>query len=154
MCETPRIRRIRRVWAWPGWFFDLTAFDDPEHFLTESVILVLHRFAGWLIRRRTSFTGAEFSHPRPAHAPERDLLYGAPCTFDAPRTALVLDRAALDQPVLQDEPGPSTFPRRAPADVLARLDYGSTAVARVGSRSYGRCRTVCHPRRTSSRGSR
>ncbi|WP_405970696.1 AraC family transcriptional regulator [Streptomyces sp. NBC_00988] len=133
--------------------FDRTAFDDPDHCLTESVTLVLHRFAGWLIRR-TPLTGAEFSHPRPAHALECDLHYGAPYTFDAPRTALVLDRAVPDQPVLQDEPGPSTFLRRAPADVLARLDYGSTAVARVGSRSYGRCRTVCHPRRISSRGSR
>lgn len=111
--------------------FDLTAFDDPEHYLAESVTVVLHRFAGWLVRRRVALTGAEFSYPRPAHVLEYDLLYGVPCTFDAPRTALVFDRAVLDQPVLQDEAGLSMFLRRAPADVLARLDYGSTAAARV-----------------------
>ncbi|MGW3291360.1 AraC family transcriptional regulator [Streptomyces sp. NPDC001002] len=111
--------------------FDLTGFDDPEHYLAESATVVAHRFAGWLIRRRINLTRVEFSHPAPPHALEYDLLYGAPCTFLAPRTALVFDRAVLDQPVLQDEAGLNAFLRRAPGDVLARLDYGSTTAAQV-----------------------
>lgn len=111
--------------------FDLTAFDDPDHYLAESAMAVAHRFAGWLIRRRISLTRAEFSYPAPGHALEYDLLYGAPCTFRAPRTALVFDRSVLDRPVLQDEAGLHAFLRRAPGDVLARLDYGSTASAQV-----------------------
>ncbi|MEV0484142.1 AraC family transcriptional regulator [Streptomyces sp. NPDC050508] len=111
--------------------FDLTAFDDPDHYLAESATVVAHRFAGWLIRRRISLTRVEFSHPAPPHALEYDLLYGAPCTFRAPRTALVFDRSLLELPVVQDELGLHTFLRRAPDDVLARLDYGSTAAAQV-----------------------
>ncbi|MEV0905632.1 AraC family transcriptional regulator [Streptomyces hokutonensis] len=111
--------------------FDLTGFNDPDHYLAESATVVAHRFAGWLIRRRISLTRVEFSHPAPPHALEYDLLYGAPCTFRAPRTALVFDRSVLELPVLQDESGLRTFLRRAPDDVLARLDYGSTAAAQV-----------------------
>ncbi|WP_406456479.1 AraC family transcriptional regulator [Streptomyces sp. NBC_01622] len=111
--------------------FDLSAFDDPDHYLAESATVVAHRFTGWLIRRRISLTRVEFSHPAPPHALEYDLLYGAPCTFRAPRTALVFDRSVLELPVLQDESGLRTFLRRAPDDVLARLDYGSTAAAQV-----------------------
>jgi AraC-like DNA-binding protein len=111
--------------------FDLTAFDDPDHYLAESATVVAHRFAGWLIRRRINLTRVEFSHPAPPHALEYDLLYGAPCTFRAPRTALVFDRSLLELPVVQDELGLHTFLRRAPDDVLARLDYGSTAAAQV-----------------------
>ena len=111
--------------------FDLTAFDDPDHYLAESATVVAHRFAGWLIRRRIALTRVEFSHPAPPHVLEYDLLYGAPCTFRAPRTALVFDRTLLELPVLQDELGLRAFLRRAPGDVLARLDYGSTAAAQV-----------------------
>ncbi|WP_405948745.1 AraC family transcriptional regulator [Streptomyces prunicolor] len=111
--------------------FDLTAFDDPDHYLAESATVVAHRFAGWLIRRRIALTRVEFSHPAPPHALEYDLLYGAPCTFRAPRTALVFDRTLLELPVLQDELGLHAFLRRAPGDVLARLDYGSTTAAQV-----------------------
>ena len=111
--------------------FDLAAFDDPDHYLAESATVVLHRFAGWLIRRRISLTRVELSYPAPEHALEYDLLYGAPCIFRAPRTALVFDRAFLGQPVLQDEAGLRAFLRRTPGDVLARLDYGSTAAAQV-----------------------
>ncbi|MEU0648032.1 AraC family transcriptional regulator [Streptomyces umbrinus] len=111
--------------------FDLTAFDDPDHYLAESATVVTHRFAGWLIRSRINLIRVEFSHPAPRHALEYDLLYGAPCSFRAPRTALVFDRAVLDRPVLQDEAELRAFLRRAPGDVLARLDYGNTAAAQV-----------------------
>ncbi|GAB1688713.1 AraC family transcriptional regulator [Krasilnikovia sp. M28-CT-15] len=106
-------------------------FDDPDHFLTEAALVVWHRFAGWLIRRRINLRRVEFAYPAPPHVLEYDLLFGAPAVFEAGGTAAVFDAALLDQPVLQDEAGLRTFLRRAPADVLARIDYGSTAAARV-----------------------
>jgi AraC-like DNA-binding protein len=111
--------------------FDLAAFDDPDHYLAESATAVAHRLAGWLIRRRINLTRVEFSYPAPAQVLEYELIYGAPCAFQAPRTALVVDRSVLDRPVLQDEAGLRAFLSRAPGDVLARLDYGSTAAAQV-----------------------
>ncbi|WP_329138729.1 AraC family transcriptional regulator [Streptomyces sp. NBC_01476] len=110
---------------------DLTGFHDPDHYLAESATAVVHRFAGWLLRRRIDLTRVEFSHPAPGHVREYDLLYGTRCVFRAPATALVFDRAVLAQPVLQDEAGVRDFLRRAPGDVLARLNHGRTAAARV-----------------------
>ncbi|WP_340559694.1 AraC family transcriptional regulator [Streptomyces sp. GSL17-111] len=111
--------------------FDVADCDGPAHFGSEGTTVVGHRFAGWLLRRRIVLRRAEFSYPAPAHALEYDLLFGAPCVFGTPRTAIVFDRALLDEPVLQDAEGLRTFLRRAPVDVLARLDYAATVSARV-----------------------
>ena len=107
------------------------AGDDPDHFRAETLLIVAHRFSGWLIRRRIPLRRVELAYPAPPHALEYDLLFGAPCVFDAPTTALVFDRALLAEPVLQDEAGIDAFLRRAPQDVLSRIDYGSTTAARV-----------------------
>ena len=104
---------------------------DPEHFRAETLLIVAHRFSGWLIRRRIPLHRVQLGYAAPPHVLEYDLLFGAPCVFGAPTTALVFDRALLNEPVLQDEAGIAAFLRRAPQDVLARIDYGSTTAARV-----------------------
>ncbi len=111
--------------------FDLTPDEDPDRFRAETLLVVAHRFSGWLIRRRIPLLRVELAYPAPSHALEYDLLFGVPCRFDAPVTAAVFDRALLDEPVLQDEAGIAAFLRRAPEDVLARIDYGSTSATRV-----------------------
>jgi AraC-like DNA-binding protein len=105
--------------------------EDPDHFRAETLLIVAHRFSGWLIRRRIPLRRVELAYSAPPHALEYDLLFGAPCVFDAPATALVFDAALLSEPVLQDEAGIAAFLRRAPQDVLSRIDYGSTTAARV-----------------------
>ncbi|MFJ6246631.1 MULTISPECIES: AraC family transcriptional regulator [unclassified Streptomyces] len=111
--------------------FDVSGYDDPLHFGAESTVLVAHRFAGWLIRRRIGLRRVEFVHPEPRHAREYALLFGAPCVFGAGRTAVVFDRADLDEPVLRDGAALKVFLRRAPVDVLVSADYGSTVTGRV-----------------------
>jgi AraC-like DNA-binding protein len=112
-------------------FGDGVHTGDPDHFRAETLLIVAHRFSGWLIRRRIPLHRVELGYPAPPHALEYDLLFGAPCVFGADATALVFDRALLNEPVLQDEAGIAAFLRRAPQDVLARIDYGSTTAARV-----------------------
>jgi AraC-like DNA-binding protein len=104
---------------------------DPDHFRAETLLIVAHRFSGWLIRRRIPLHRVELAYPAPPHVLEYDLLFGAPCVFGAQTTGLVFDRTLLGEPVLQDEAGIAAFLRRAPQDVLARIDYGSTTAARV-----------------------
>ena len=112
-------------------FGDGVHAQDPEHFRAETLLIVAHRFSGWLIRRRIPLHRVELAYAAPPHVLEYDLLFGAPCVFGAETTALVFDRALLNEPVLQDEAGIAAFLRRAPEDVLARIDYGSTTAARV-----------------------
>ncbi|MEU8524129.1 MULTISPECIES: AraC family transcriptional regulator [Streptomyces] len=111
--------------------FDVSDYEDPLHFGTETTLAVAHRFASWLIRRRIALRRLEFAYPAPPHVLEYDLLFGAPCVFDAPRTAVVFDRALLGEPVVQDAADLKAFLRRAPCDILARIDYGGTLAARV-----------------------
>ncbi|MFF0426626.1 AraC family transcriptional regulator [Streptomyces sp. NPDC004520] len=111
--------------------FDVSGYDDPLHFAAESTVLVAHRFAGWLVRRRIGLRRVEFVHPEPPHAREYVLLFGAPCVFGAGRTAAVFDRADLDEPVLRDGEALKAFLRRAPVDVLVCADQDSTVTGRV-----------------------
>ena len=132
----PRFRLVETAAAGEGVAearieFAFSGQRDPDSFAAETLLVVAHRFSGWLIRRRIQLLRVELSYPAPAHVLEYDLLFGAPCVFDAPVTAAVFDRSLLDEPVLQDEAGLNAFLRRAPEDVLARIDYGSTTATRV-----------------------
>ena len=111
--------------------FDLADYDDPDRFGAESLLMVWHRSASWLIRRRISLDTVELGYRAPPHALEYGLLFGAQCGFDAAATAVEFDRALLDQPVVQDEASLRAFLRRAPWDVLARMDYGLVVSAQV-----------------------
>ncbi|MFF8809059.1 AraC family transcriptional regulator [Streptomyces omiyaensis] len=111
--------------------FDVSGYDDPLHFGAEATVLVAHRFAGWLVRRRIGLRRVEFAHPEPRHAAECALLFGAPSVFGAGRTAAVFDRADLDGPVLRDADALGDFLRRAPDGMLVCSEWGSTATGRV-----------------------
>ncbi|MFF7815552.1 AraC family transcriptional regulator [Streptomyces sp. NPDC007945] len=111
--------------------FDVSGYDDPLHFGAEATVLVAHRFAGWLVRRRIGLRRVEFAHAEPHHSAEYALLFGAPCVFGAGRTAAVLDRADLDEPVLRDAAALRDFLRRAPDGVLVCSEWGSTVTGRV-----------------------
>jgi AraC-like DNA-binding protein len=122
LTERDRVARVE---------FDLSDYDDPDRFAAESVLVVWHRSASWLIRRRIGLHAVELGYPAPAHALEYGLLFGTDCSFDAPATAVTFDRTLLDQPVVQDEAALRAFLRRAPWDILARMDYGSEVSAQV-----------------------
>lgn len=122
LSEQPGVARVE---------FDLTDYDDPDRFAAESLLIVWHRSASWLIRRRIDLHEVELGYPAPPHALEYGLLYGTTCRFDAPATAVTFDRALLDQPVVQDEAALRAFLRRAPWDILARMDYGQEVSAQV-----------------------
>ena len=48
---------------------------DPDHFITESMLMIWHGLASWLIERRLPLERVHFSYPRPAHADEYDALF-------------------------------------------------------------------------------
>lgn len=111
--------------------FDFSGYDDPDRFAAESHLVVWHRSASWLIQRRIGLHEVELGYPAPPHALEYGLLFGTDCRFDAAATAVSFDRALLDQPVVQDEAALRAFLRRAPWDILARMDYGQEVSAQV-----------------------
>lgn len=63
-----------------------------------------------------------FSYPRPTDTREHERVFApARLTFDAPETAMVLDAALLDFPVLNANPGLSILFEKHANDILDRL---------------------------------
>jgi AraC-like DNA-binding protein len=96
------------------------------HLLTDFLLVILHRFAGWLIGRRIPLRAVAVPYSQPEFAHEYDLIFGAPVSFDAPAASLEFDTSLLSQPVVRDDQELLRYLRHSPADLLARRDYGTT----------------------------
>jgi AraC-like DNA-binding protein len=114
-----------------GGRFTLHVPGDPDHFLTESLLVLWHRFSSWLIGRRIPLQGAEFGYPEPAHAAEYHLIFGCPLRFGARVTTIAFDPKFLRMPVVQDEAALKRFLRHSPADLLSRRDHGADTSGHV-----------------------
>ncbi|VVM62781.1 putative HTH-type transcriptional regulator [Pseudomonas fluorescens] len=105
---------------------DDSQFRDPDHFLTESQLMVWHRLGSWLIGQRIRLEQATFSYPKPAHGAEYDLLFPCALTFSAAQSSLMFHSRYLAMPLLQDERTLKHFLERSPADLLSRPDDGDS----------------------------
>ena len=104
----------------------LSGFTDPDHFLTESLLVIWHRFSSWLIGRRIPLAGIDLDYPAPGHAAEYDAMFGCRLAFEQASTALTFPEHYLDFPLLQDAASLRVFLRDSPADMLARRDYDTS----------------------------
>ncbi|HAV4300814.1 TPA: helix-turn-helix domain-containing protein [Acinetobacter baumannii] len=105
---------------------------DPDHFITESMLMIWHGLASWLIERRLPLERVHFSYPRPAHADEYDALFFAPVMqFDAPRTEITFAADYLDLPIRQDEKTLEEFLKPAPAQLLVKFKNTNSLTSRI-----------------------
>ncbi|MGV8917481.1 MAG: AraC family transcriptional regulator [Pseudomonas sp.] len=126
---------------WVRLTLDDSTLCDPDHFLSECLLVIWHRLGSWLIGQRIRLEQATFSYARPAHGGEYDLLFPCPLLFDAGSTSLVFHVRYLSMPLLQDERTLKHFLERSPADLLARPDDGdslSSQLRRLLSRDCNR----------------
>ena len=105
---------------------DDTQLPDPEHFLTESLLLIWHRLGSWLIGQRIRLEQVCLSYPKPEHAAEYDLLFPCARVFVADSSSLLFHSRYLNMPLLQDERTLKHFLQRSPADLLSRPDEGNS----------------------------
>ena len=110
---------------------DTQALLDPDHYVTESLLVIWHRTASWLIGQRIALTEVRLDYAAPPHHAEYRLLFGAPVTFEADATALCFPARYLDAPLLQDENSLRIFLERSPYDLLSRPERGNTLVASI-----------------------
>ncbi len=83
----------------------------PAHWLTGelrefchvSLLRNLLGVASWLVDSRMPLLAVELAYPAPPHASAYAVLFAGPCTFDAPRTRLLLDARYLQLPLRRDE---------------------------------------------------
>ena len=108
-----------------------TELSDPDHFLIESLMVIWHRLASWLIGQRIQLHAISLTYPEPAHASDYDLLFPCQRTFCAPQTELVFASRYLDMPLLQDERTLKQFLLHSPADLLARPAGGNSLSSQI-----------------------
>ncbi|WP_137723384.1 AraC family transcriptional regulator [Prescottella subtropica] len=107
--------------------------DEAFRLVTDFELILLHRFAAWLVGRRVELRSVRIPYPEPDHrfAKHYDAIFGVPVTFDAPVAALEFDNAILRAPLVQDEDSLASYLRESPNRLLSERDYDSSASAQV-----------------------
>lgn len=134
--HSPRLT-LSREDEWVRLSLDDARLVDPDHFLSESLLVTWHRLGSWLIGQRIRLEQASFRYPEPEHGAEYELMFSCPLAFDAESTSLLFHRRYLNMPLLQDERTLKHFLERSPADLLARPDEGDSMCSRL-RRQLGR----------------
>lgn len=105
---------------------------DPEHFITESMLMVWHGLASWLIERRIPLERVQFAYPEPAHVQEYDALFFSPIVrFNQSRTEITFAADYLDLPIRQTEASLDEFLKTAPAQLLVKFKNSSSLTSRI-----------------------
>ncbi len=105
---------------------------DPDHFMTESMLMIWHGLASWLIDRRISLERVNFEYPRPEQAEEYDALFFAPLMqFNTSRTEITFAADYLDLPIRQDEASLEEFLKVAPAQLLVKFKNINSLTTRI-----------------------
>jgi AraC-like DNA-binding protein len=110
---------------------DTSMVDDPDHFLTESLLVIWHRLASWLIGKRIPLERATFAYPPPEHHQEYQLIFGCKLHFGQPATALAIPRGYMLEPLIQDARTLKRFLEQSPSDLLSRRDFGNSLSGRI-----------------------
>jgi AraC-like DNA-binding protein len=91
---------------------------DPEHFLTEFMGIVWHRFPSWAIDETIQLQHAFFSYPAPAHAPFYDELFPCEIEFNCERSGFSFSRNYLKKPVVRSQREVQEWLRDSPANLI------------------------------------
>jgi AraC-like DNA-binding protein len=100
----------------------------------ETLLVIVHGLACWLVGRRIPILAAAFAYPEPLHSGEYPDLFVAQPRFDAPATMLEFPATVLDLPIVQSEDSAKEFLRQAPANILLKYKSTQSLSARIRRR--------------------
>tara|TARA_R110001592_G_scaffold363248_4_gene682179 strand:- start:32402 stop:33451 length:1050 start_codon:yes stop_codon:yes gene_type:complete len=91
---------------------------DPDHFITEFVGIVWHRFPGWAIDENIPLQRAFFAYPAPRHAAFYEELFPCDIEFGAARSGFSFSRNYLKKPIVRSQAEVEDWLRDSPANLL------------------------------------
>lgn len=98
-------------------------------FAHETLLVLIHGLACWLIGRRIPVLRAEFAYPPPRWKAEYLSVYSSELHFDAPLTRITFSPLLLEAPVVQNDRSLREFLRSAPGNfVLKYKDQNSLSI--------------------------
>ena len=104
---------------------------DPDHFITEFLLLVWHRFMGWLIGRKIILTEATFTHPLPPHFYEYKFAFPCHCLFEQTENSIRFSADYLALPPQRTQEELAAYMRRSPEGLLIWEDEDNSVARRV-----------------------
>ncbi|MGC0362522.1 AraC-like DNA-binding protein [Rhodococcus sp. 27YEA15] len=107
--------------------------DVAARITTDFVLILLHRFAAWLIGKRIRPLRIEipYAAPDPRLAQDYDQIFGVPVTFGSECAVLDIETSAMRAPIIQTEDTLEEYLRESPIQLMSERDYDSTASAQV-----------------------
>lgn len=115
--------------------------QTPAIFGFETLLMMQHGLACWLIGRRIPVRAASFSYPEPSRSAEYHRMYSEQLHFDQDITALSFDANHLALPVVQDKRSAKLFLRGAPANIVLKYKNSSGLAAQIRRRLRSAART-------------
>lgn len=100
----------------------------------ETLLMMQHGLACWLVGRRIPVLSASFAYPEPARSAEYQRMYSAQLRFSQESTAVTFERSCLALPVIQDERTVKDFLRHAPANIVLKYQNSSGLAAGIRRR--------------------
>lgn len=88
---------------------------DPDHVLTELVLIAWHRYCSWLIDQDLPLAEATFNYPPPKHVDEYKFLLPTHHCFNAAQTSFSFNARFLKQAIVQSTHTLKDFMSRCPA---------------------------------------
>ena len=93
---------------------------DPDHLLTDLVLLALHRFYSWLIGDNITLSSVFFAYSRPPHADEYRLLFPCERKFSQSYSGFSFPALYLNKPVIQNPDKLKAFMYECPLKIFMR----------------------------------
>lgn len=103
----------------------------PRPFGYETLLMMQHGVACWLIGRRIPILAAAFAYPEPARSGEYVRMYSENLRFDHDVTCLTFDRSYLARPVIQDASTVKAFLRGAPGNIVVKYHNKTGVPAQI-----------------------
>lgn len=114
---------------------------SPRVFGHETLLMMQHGVACWLVGRRIAVLSAAFAYPEPSRSAEYPFMYSQQLRFSQEATALCFDRACLKLPVIQNEQTVREFLRAAPANIVLKYKNTTGLAAQIRRRLRAAART-------------
>lgn len=106
----------------------------PGVFGYETLLMMQHGLACWLVGRRIPVLAAAFAYPEPSRSAEYARMYSESLRFNQPATVLTFERSYLDLPVIQNETTAREFLRVAPANIVLKYKNSTGLSAQIRRR--------------------
>jgi AraC-like DNA-binding protein len=113
----------------------------PAIFGFETLLMMQHGLACWLVGRRIPVLQASFSYPEPSRSAEYHRMYSNNLLFNQEVTSLTFDRQYLNLPVVQNRDHAKAFLRGAPGNIVLKYKNSSGIAAQIRRRLRTAART-------------